>query len=66
MYGSLYLLNINVLILKSWENASELPEKDWCFMNSVWIINEFMWEIMFLVTFKKQSVVIFALQSTKY
>lgn len=41
MYGSLYLLNINVLILKSWEKASELPEKDWMFheqcLDNQWI-----------------------------
>lgn len=40
MIGSLYLLDIDVLVQKYWENASELPEKDWCFMNSVWIANE--------------------------
>lgn len=66
MSGSLHLLDIDVRIRKYWENASKLPEKDWCFVISVWIVSEFMWEIMILVTFKKQSVVVFALQSTKH
>lgn len=37
MGGSLYFLDVDVLIQNYWENASELPGKDWCFMNSVWI-----------------------------
>lgn len=53
MSGSLYLLGIDVRIRKCWENASELPERDWCFIINVWIVNESMWEITILVTFKK-------------
>lgn len=40
MIGSLYSLDIDVLIQKYWENASELPEKDWCFMSRVWVVSE--------------------------